>query len=914
MAPRASGGSTVGDEEDAPPSSGRQRGLFDTTAVGVGAILGGGIFVLVGLALQASGPGAIAAFALNGTLAFMAAMSFAEMSTAFPSSGGPYVFAQRVLGVRAAFAAGWVLWFAYIVAAALYAIGFAEFAVATVAAVADHLPASLAPLAAPTGTGWLSRRGIVVAIAMAATGAYTLSLARTSGGGGQAATVGKVVVFVVIVVTGLAQLLRRPVAVVADDLSPFLSGGALGLLQAMGVTFVALQGFDLVAAVAGEVKQPRRNIPRAMFFSLSIALAVYLPLLLVVATVGTPPGVSIQAMAVAEPATVMATAVERYLGRVGFWLVMLAAILSTLSALLANLLAASRVAVTMAQDRTLPSALARRHPRRGTPVVAVYATFVAVGVVLVALPNLAQVGAAASLIFLLTFAVVHGTSFLARRRGSDPHAFRSPAFPLVPLVGGGACLAMAALQVLTVPAAAEILALWLALGGLLYASVFSSNAEALDAFAQALDPSLTQQRGQVARVLVPVANPRSAAGLVAMGHALAPGEAGRVLVLRVVTPSDDEDAARGALDAAHSVLDEALRTAWRSGHRPDVLLKSSHDPWSVIPEVAAHQRCDQVVLGLDSLDATGGARLTGMLSRLASEVLVVRAPETFRLERIRHVLIPVAGRGDQDRVRARIIGALTRAAPELTLHFVVVAPPHEGSGDDRSAAANTSLPSWAKSLGTQLSSTRIETEVIYRDDVIGALIERSHAADLVILGLQSTDDGGRRIGRTSHRIALESRAATLLIGTRAAPSRPKLSRPDRDPAAPASPPPERDEPEKRGQARVGHDHVERARDGTMKLERDVAGEPGGHAGEGHHGGAVDAGASKEGGESEHRGAHQHPEGHALAAADQERDALAGRVSDMVVQRPESGQGRREDAGHEQSPGRREGGPGQMKRP
>ncbi|MDA0838506.1 MAG: amino acid permease, partial [Planctomycetota bacterium] len=104
-------------------------GLWGATGVGVGAIVGGGILALAGVAYAATGPGAIVAFALNGVIAVLTALSFAEMSAAFPESGGTYTFAKKVLNVRAAFTIGWIVWFASIVAAVLYSVGFATFAV-----------------------------------------------------------------------------------------------------------------------------------------------------------------------------------------------------------------------------------------------------------------------------------------------------------------------------------------------------------------------------------------------------------------------------------------------------------------------------------------------------------------------------------------------------------------------------------------------------------------------------------------------------------------------------------------------------------------------------------------------------------------------------------------------------------------
>ena len=110
------------------PETERKMGLFGATGVGVGAIVGGGILVLAGVAFATTGPGAMVAFGLNGVIALLTALSFAEMASKFPESGGTYTFCKKVLSIEAAFMVGWVVWFASIVAAVLYAVGFAYFA------------------------------------------------------------------------------------------------------------------------------------------------------------------------------------------------------------------------------------------------------------------------------------------------------------------------------------------------------------------------------------------------------------------------------------------------------------------------------------------------------------------------------------------------------------------------------------------------------------------------------------------------------------------------------------------------------------------------------------------------------------------------------------------------------------------
>ena len=273
---------------------------------------------------------------------------------------------------------------------------------------------------------------------------YGVGLVRRSPGGRQWATVGKILVFVVLIAGGLWALAQRSPVAAVTNLRPFFPGGSLGLFQAMGFTFIALQGFDLIAAVGGEVRDARKTIPKAMMLSLGIALATYLPLLFVITTVGVDEGDSIVEMSQKNPATVVALAARNFFGPFGFWLVIVAAVLPMLSALHANLFAASRVALTMARDRSLPEGIGSVHATRGTPMKAIAATIAVVLAILLVVPDVATAGAAASLVFLLSFAIAHGTNILTKTRGGVSEAtFRVPWFPLVPVVGGGACLALA---------------------------------------------------------------------------------------------------------------------------------------------------------------------------------------------------------------------------------------------------------------------------------------------------------------------------------------------------------------------------------------------------------------------------------------------------------------------------------------
>lgn len=175
----------------------------------------------------------------------------------------------------------------------------------------------------------------------------------------------------------------------------------------MGYTFIALQGFDLIASAAGEIKNPEKTIPKAMITTLIVGLGIYIPLLFVVTAVGTLPGESIRELSAANPETVIALAAQNYLGAFGFWFVLVAGIFSMLSALQANMFAASRVALSMANDRTLIHQMAVVDVKHGTPINSILVTSGVILILILVLPNVAAAGAASSLIFLITFALAH---------------------------------------------------------------------------------------------------------------------------------------------------------------------------------------------------------------------------------------------------------------------------------------------------------------------------------------------------------------------------------------------------------------------------------------------------------------------------------------------------------------------------
>ncbi len=698
--------------------------------MGVGAFSAGSFLALAGVAFVNAGPSAILAFTLNGCIAFLTVFSFAELAARFPQSGGTYTYARNVLTVEAGFAVGWVVWFASVVAAVLYAMGFAIFLVPFVE--------RLAVLATGEAPGWIGTRPALVVYALAAVGFYKWRLTRAAAGVSQWETIGKVAVFGVLIVAGFLALATEPPApgALASSFRPFFAEGFAGLIQAMGYTFIALQGFDLIAAVGGEVRDAERNVPRAMFLSLGTALAIYLPLLFLIVAVGTP-GRPIAEAAAADPEILVAEAVRNFMGPAGYWLVVAAGLLSMLSALQANLLAASRFARTMGADRTLPPRLAHHAPGTGTPTAAVRLSAIVIALLIVAVPDVAAAGAMASLIFLACFALTHRIGYLARKRTGKPRGFRTPAFPLVPVIGGSACLVIGLYQAVAVPPAGVLAAVWLGVGAVLYSLYLAPRARAVDASTEARDPEMMKLRGRRPVVLVPIANPASAETLVTMGRALAPPEVSRVQLLSVVAPParDPDDGLPQGVRDAQAVLGGALGTALRVDLRPEALITLHRDPWSEIARVAEATRCESLLLGVGELDdslMTGP--LAGLIAAVDADVVILRAPSDWTPRDARRILVPSRGGRDQSPVRARLLGSLSRTA-KRDVAFLGVLAEKAGPGVHKRAFRDLERLAWDE-VGADAHA-----ELAVGDDVVTEVAKRARDTDLLILGFHRS---GRR--------------------------------------------------------------------------------------------------------------------------------------------------------------------------
>jgi len=446
-----------------------ELGLLDATMIGMGAMIGAGIFVLTGLAAEIAGPAAIIVFALNGVVTAFTGLSYAELAASIPKSGGGYAFVREIFDDLSSFIMGWMLWFAYMIAGALYALGFAPNFLELL-----HVYGVVPP---PDQVGALVLPVVDVAVPLAFLLAFVAVLGlvllnavstAASGSAETVFTVIKVSILLVFVAFGLAS----PMFSGAEFRPLFPDGsGAGAVLPAMGLTFIAFEGYDLITTVTEEVKNPRENIPKAIFVSLAVTVVVYLAVVTVaIGTLGAGGLADAGEAGIAAAATsFMPTGLP--IIQNGGALVVFGAVFSTLTALNAVVIASSRVAFSMGREGQLLPSFGQLHYRYGTPFVAILASAV-VMLGSVALPT-QSAGNMSSLFFLLSFIIVNVAVIrLRRERPNMYRPYEMPFYPAPPLIGIALNLLLAGVLVeyllRTDPLALVLSATWILLGGVAY--------------------------------------------------------------------------------------------------------------------------------------------------------------------------------------------------------------------------------------------------------------------------------------------------------------------------------------------------------------------------------------------------------------------------------------------------------------
>ncbi|MFW9965270.1 MAG: APC family permease [Candidatus Sifarchaeia archaeon] len=399
---------TISDKQ-ASGKFGRHLGLIGATNIGLGAMLGGGIYVISGAAAGMIGPALVLAYLFTGILAMFTAINYAEIASSIPKQGGGYTFAHDTVGGLPAFLTGWFLMIGNIVACGLYALAVAHTLVVFV----------------PNGN-----QHIVMIAVIITTITFVTNVVSVKSVSGVLSILNILQAMILFAFVAIGVLF-----IDTSNLTPLFleNSGFMKFMSTMAFIYISFVGFELVTSASEEIKKPAKNIPRAIFLTVTIGTGVYMAASLVI--VGVVPFTE-----VATTFTPIADIFGVMLGPRALWFGLAGMAASNYAALNATFLAGARIVYSMGRDRFLPKVFDRVNKRLRTPIPALILVLILVclfamiaDVVLVA--QLAVFG------YLIAQAVVNFAVIILRRKGlSVPGTFKAPFFPAFPIFGFVICL------------------------------------------------------------------------------------------------------------------------------------------------------------------------------------------------------------------------------------------------------------------------------------------------------------------------------------------------------------------------------------------------------------------------------------------------------------------------------------------
>lgn len=404
--------------KDAQGKSGLKKtlGAVDLTMLGIGAIIGTGIFVLTGIAAaEHAGPALMLSFVVAGFACGFAALAYAEFAALCPVSGSAYTYSYATLGEFAAWLIGWALVLEYGLASSTVAIGWSAYFVKLVEGLGFHIPAAY--INAPAAGGIVNLPAIIITLAV------TFLL---SSGIRESTKVNNVIVMVkliaVLIFIGVGVWYVRPA-----NWSPFLPYGISGIWSGAAIVFFAYIGFDAVSTAAEEVKNPQRDLPIGIIASLAICTTLYI----IVSAIMTGIVPYNQFRGVSAPvALAMQVTGQNWVAGV----VSIGAIAGITTVLLVMMYGQTRIFFAMSRDGLLPALFSKVHPKYATPFISTWLT----GIIVAFVSGLVPIGIVAEMVNLGTLSafvmVAVGVIVLRYQRPELNRPFRCPGVPYVPLL------------------------------------------------------------------------------------------------------------------------------------------------------------------------------------------------------------------------------------------------------------------------------------------------------------------------------------------------------------------------------------------------------------------------------------------------------------------------------------------------
>jgi len=693
----------------------KDLGPLAALTIGVGTMIGAGIFVLPRQAITEAGSFAVVSFLLGGGIALLTALSASELGTAMPRSGGAYYYVNHALGPLFGSVAGWANWLGLAFASAFYMFGFGQY-IGNIVGLPDAVV--LGPVA-------------VSSVKLVALAGAALFVAVNYVG---AKETGRLQNIIVVLLVAILAVFTAFGALNAETANLPASEGWSPMLTTTGIIFVSYLGFVQITSVAEEIKDPGRNLPRAVIGSVLLVTVIY-AFVLVAMSAAVEPGfiasLGDDQIAVVEVADLL-------MGPIGAAALLFGGLLATASSANASILASSRINFAMGRDNIVTPSLNEIHPRFSTPYRSIAVTgllilaFIAAGTV----EALATMG---SVLHLVIYGLLNVALIVMREADPadyDPD-FEVPLYPFTPVLGMLTSFALIAFISEVIIALSVALVAGAVLWYFLYARsrtdkqgilgqyVLSRAEEMPDAAVSAA--SSVQPDGGDYRVVVPLANPETEKDLISLGAAAAKANGGRVVALHIVQVPDQTNLgyARDNLEeftdaaASERLLADAKADADDFGVPVETHTVLSHRSFEEVFDAAETHDADVLVMGWGDDSHGSPGRAESAVDEIAGDLpydVLVMKDRGFDPSR---VVLPTAGGPDTDLGAAVARYLRDQFGSEVTLLHVA---------DDREEG-EAFLDEWATARDLGDAEQRVET-----GDVEDAIAAAAEDATMLVVG------------------------------------------------------------------------------------------------------------------------------------------------------------------------------------
>jgi basic amino acid/polyamine antiporter, APA family len=695
----------------------REMSTLDATLIGVGAMIGAGIFVLIGIAAGVAGPALLLTFILNGIIAWLTAMSYAELGSCYHDAGGGYLWVKEGLPKWNGFLSGWMSWFAHAVACSLYALGFGAYFQHVLVEFSITMPQ----------WGFFSPQKILAASTAILFAYINFRGASETGKIGNLVTITKIIILLIFTGFGLELIIRQ--GDWRTTFSPFMPHGFGGVFRAMGLTFIAFQGFEVIAQSSEEIKNPKKNIPRAVFFSLIIVIPIYLLVAFVAMGTVKPEGMTTWDYLAQQKETALVNVARNFFIGGGV-MILIGGLISTISALNATIYSSSRVAFAMGRDRNFPAFFSKVHPKNHTPQWSILISLIIIIIMAVSLP-IEDVASAADIMFLLLFLQVNLAMIRLRKKRADlDRGFLVPLFPYITIAGILMLLFLAIFMLNYSLSAWIVTIIWIMIGLFVY-RFYAANREIEHVRKVS---SLERISKKDYTILVCLSETDNISSMASIAIAIAKKHNAKVIFLHIIEITEGKKLRieLNNTSPAKELMDIAQNISEVAGIQSKSIIKISHRISIGIVDTAVEEGCNFILTGRNKNNHLASRFFSSaidiVLQKTTNEVAILHG-EIVPSE-IKNILIPYSGD-----IHTRLAIELSPALMEFFHAKITVAVVFSPE------TSQTNIQKVIENINEVLAENRISASIatITDTDILSGLRKLSRNANLLVMGGKSGD-------------------------------------------------------------------------------------------------------------------------------------------------------------------------------